>query len=154
MTDMQYTCHAPSGDYARILFSEYMSVRWVWFVLPFAFFCCLAIFDLRFVLVAAMVLFVVIPMIMALLYINFMLTLTTRWSIAEKTIVSTQAGLQLTFDNGSQQLIAPDAVSRFFTRNGYLCFELRERRFQYFIVPMSVFQGDVNKLNTFVAPFL
>ena len=150
---MQFTCQAASSHYSRILFKEFFKYNWFWFVLPLAFFGCLSLIDVRFVIVTGMVLLIVIPMVMSLLYINFMMTLTTRWSIIEKTVTVEKDALLLTATDGRQCRIPFERVKRFFPSLGYICLELTERKYPYLIIPVSVFEGDVARLHSFLSLF-
>lgn len=148
---MQFTCKANASVYAKILFKEFFKVNWFWFILPLAFFGCLSVVDVRFVIVACMVLLVVIPMVMSLLYINYMMTLSTRWSIVKKMVCVMPGALRLVASDGRERNIPFDTVRKFFLSSSHICLELRERRYQYLIIPVSVFEEKPDELHGFLS---
>ena len=69
----------------RRLSGIFLADNWLWMVLPVALCGVLAVWiDVRFVIVALMVLFVVLPMLLALLYFYYGFSPEARWSIMEK----------------------------------------------------------------------
>ena len=88
-----------SGDYLRQLGRMYLAQRWPWLAVPPLACGVIAagLADVRWLIVALMVLFIVIPMVLALAYINYALSLEARWSLLEKSITLTDDGLLLRF---------------------------------------------------------
>ena len=65
-------CSVTSGRYMRHLCTMFLADNWLWMVLPVAVCGALAIFtDVRFIIVAMMVLFIMLPMVLALLYFYY-----------------------------------------------------------------------------------
>ena len=65
-------CSVTAGRYMRELCLMFLADSWLWMVLPIAVCAILAIWvDVRFVIVAMMVLFIVLPMVLALLYFYY-----------------------------------------------------------------------------------
>ena len=65
-------CSVTSGRYMRHLCTMFLADNWLWMVLPVAICGTLAIFiDVRFIIVAMMVLFIMLPMVLALLYFYY-----------------------------------------------------------------------------------
>ena len=74
----------PSGLYMRRLCLLFIADYWLWLVLPVALCAVLALWvDVRFVIVAMMVLFIILPMVLALLYFYYGLSPEARWSIMD-----------------------------------------------------------------------
>ncbi len=135
-------CHIATGDYSRLLFSVFVSENWFWFVLPLALFAALGALDWRYFVVALMVLFIVIPMVMSLVYFNYMLTVETRWSIVDKTITIVSDGLLLEFDQEREQaLVKWSDISGLYAKGAYLLVKLKVRRYQYLVIPVDAFES-------------
>ena len=143
MNVMSISCKISSGEYARILFGIFFSEQWIWFVLPLLLFAALSIVDIRFIIVALMVLFIVIPMVISMLYFNYLLTVETRWSIVDKKIKAEKGKLFIEFEDGKSSPITIDKeeVSSVIVRSQYLLIELSVRRYQYLVVPVSAFDN-------------
>lgn len=124
--------------YARAVFRVFAADYWMWLVLPVAACAMLAVVDVRFILVAFMALFIAIPMVMALVYFNAMLTRETRYSLISKSLVADDAGLHiLPVDEGEASILIPwQQVRCWFTQGDLLLFGLRVRRYQFLAVPL------------------
>ena len=96
-------CKVTSGDYVKRLFSAYMSRHWWWFVLPVLILLGLSIVNIKFIIVALMVLFIIIPMALSLIYFNYALTDEARLSITEKELKVTDEGISIKSLNDSEQ---------------------------------------------------
>ena len=76
----------------------FLADNWLWMLAPVAVCGILAVWvDVRFVIVAMMVLFIVLPMVLALLYFYYGLSPEARWSIMEKTVTLNEEGMTLDF---------------------------------------------------------
>ncbi len=77
----------------RHLGAMFLAENWLWLVLPVAVCAVLAIWvDVRFVIVAMMVVLMVLPMLLALLYFYYGFSPEARWSIMEKQVDLTDRG--------------------------------------------------------------
>ncbi|MCM1075843.1 MAG: hypothetical protein NC411_00605 [Bacteroides sp.] len=88
-----------SGDYLSVLLSLWLP-RYGWLViLPIAAFAaCGVMFDVRFLLVALMLLFIVVPMLMSFLYTYYMLAPEARRAVIRKEVeISEGEFLKLTY---------------------------------------------------------
>ena len=94
-------CKVTSGDYVKRLFSAYMARHWVWFALPVLILIGLSIVNIKFIIVALMVLFIIIPMALSFIYFNYALTDEARLSITEKELKVTVEGLYIKILNDS-----------------------------------------------------
>jgi hypothetical protein len=71
----------------RHLCLMFLADNWLWMVLPVSVCAVLAFWiDVRFVIVALMVLVVVLPMILSLLYLYYGFSPEARWSIMDKSV--------------------------------------------------------------------
>ena len=67
--ELQEFC-IPQGTFARILLTRHLRRTWWIYAMPVAACAALAFLDVRFLLVALMVVFIMIPMALLLVYIN------------------------------------------------------------------------------------
>ena len=139
-------CSIPSGRYMRHLFLMFLADNWLWMVLPVAICAMLAIWiDVRFIIVAFMVLFIAIPMILSLLYFYYGFSHEARWSIMEKTIAIDPEGATLTFtdERMKQHVIRWDDVREIIIKNDALLLMLKGKRYTCLMMPSSVVNPDV-----------
>ena len=134
-----------TSTFLRILLWLYMRRNWWWMALPVA--ACavtaLVLADDRFLLVALMIAFIVVPMLMPLLYFNYALRPQCRWSILEKTITTSADGLHLDF---SDERMNPHVLpwSHFASRRvSHHCLLLmfKGSRYSFFAIPLSAFES-------------
>ena len=124
----------------------FLADNWLWMVLPIALCGVLAVFvDVRFVIVALMVLFVVLPMILALLYFYYGLSPEARWSIMEKNAVIDNEGISLFFadERMKTHAITKDDVRNIIENDDVLMLMLKGKRYTCFMLPTSAINPDV-----------
>ena len=130
----------------RHLCSLFLADNWLWMVLPVALCAVLAIwFDVRFVIVALMVLLVVLPMILALLYFYYGFSPEARWSIMEKTATLDNEGITLSFtdERMKKHAIRWDDVRYIIEKDDVVMLMLKGRRYTCLMFPASVVNPDV-----------
>ena len=139
-------CKVTAGKYMRELCLMFLADNWLWIVLPIAICGILAVFiDVRFVIVALMVLFIVLPMILALLYFYYGLSPEARWSIMEKDVVIGDDGISLTFtdERMKKHAIGWDDVRNIIEKDDVLLLMLRGKRYTCLMLPTSAINPDV-----------
>ena len=128
----------------------FLADNWLWMVLPVALCGVLAMWiDLRFIIVALMVLFVVLPMILALLYFYYGFSPEARWSIMEKTVGIDPEGLALSFtdERMKKHVIRWDDVRHIIVKDdAVLLMLVGGRRYTCLMLPASVIDPDVAQL--------
>lgn len=143
-----------SGTYMRHLCTLFLADNWLWMVLPVAVCALLAVWiDVRFVIVALMVLLVVLPMILALLYFYYGFSPEARWSIMEKTVSVDSKGLNLSFtdERMKKHAIRWDDVRNIIEKDDVIMLMLKEHRYTCLMLPTSVVDPDVaQRLRQFV----
>ena len=115
-------------------------------VLPIALCGILAIFiDVRFVIVALMVLFIVLPMILALLFFYYGLSPEARWSIMEKDAFIDQKSISLAFTDERMKThaIGWDDVRYIIEKDDVVMLMLQGKRYTCFMLPSSAVDPDV-----------
>ena len=124
----------------------FLADNWLWLILPVAVCGILAIFiDVRFVIVAMMVLFIVLPMILALLYFYYGLSPEARWSIMEKTAVINDEGITLNFvdERMKTHVIRWNDVRSIIEEEDVLLLMLRGKRYTCLMLPTSAVDPDI-----------
>lgn len=81
-----YNCKISSSEYIKRLFAIFMADNWAWFVVPTVVLAGLSALNIKFIILALMFVFIVVPMVLSLLYFNYALTDEARISISDKNI--------------------------------------------------------------------
>ena len=140
-------CSVSSGTYMRHLCSIFLADNWLWMVAPVAICVMLAIWiDVRFAIVAMMILLMVLPMILALLYFYYGLSPEARWSIMDKQADLDNDGLTLTFsDERMKKHVIPwDNVRYIIEKDDVWMLMLGGgRRYTCLMLPTSTINPDV-----------
>lgn len=127
----------------------FLADNWLWMVLPVAVCGLLAIFiDVRFIIVAFMVLFVILPMVLALLYFYYGFSPEARWSIMEKTATIDGTGITLDFadERMKKHVILWDDVRCIVEKPDAMMIMLRGKRYTCLMIPASVVNPDVTQV--------
>ena len=138
--------HVTAGSYMRELCLMFLADNWLWLVLPVAVCAVLAIWvDVRFVIVAMMVLFIVLPMVLALLYFYYGLSQEARWSIMDKSVTIGDAGITLEFTDERMKthVIPRDNVRHIIEKDDVVMLMLDGKRYTCLMLPTSVVNPDV-----------
>ena len=139
-------CKVSSGSYMRELCLMFLADNWLWLVLPVAVCVVLAIWvDVRFAIVAMMVLFIVLPMVLALLYFYYGLSQEARWSIMDKSVTIGDAGITLEFTDERMKthVIPRDNVRHIIEKDDVVMLMLDGKRYTCLMLPASVVDPDV-----------
>lgn len=127
----------------------FLADNWLWMVLPVAVCGMLAIFiDVRFIIVALMILFVILPMLLALLYFYYGLSPEARWSIMEKTATIDDSGISLVFadERMKKHVIPRDDVRSIIEKDDALIIMLRGKRYTCLMLPASAVDPNVTQV--------
>ncbi len=139
-----------AGTYMRHLCALFLADNWLWMVLPVALCGVLAVWvDVRFVIVALMALFVVLPMELALLYFYYGFSPEARWSIMVKTLNFTDESLVMDFDDirMKKHAIRWDDVRCIIDKDDVVMLMLKGgRRYTCLMLPASVIDPHVAQL--------
>jgi len=138
--------HVTAGSYMRELCLMFLADNWLWLVLPVAVCAMLAIWvDVRFAIVAMMVLFIVLPMVLALLYFYYGLSQEARWSIMDKSVTIGDAGITLEFTDERMKthVIPRDNVRHIIEKDDVVMLMLDGKRYTCLMLPASVVNPDV-----------
>lgn len=124
----------------------FLANNWLWMILPVALCANMAFFvDVRWVIVALMVLLIVLPMVLALLYFYYGFSPEARWSIMEKTAVINTDNITLSFTDVRMQkhVIPVDDVLQVIEKDDVLMVMLRGKRYTCLMFPASAVNPDV-----------
>ena len=141
-------CSVSSGTYMRHLCAMFLADNWLWMVAPVAICALLAVWiDVRFLIVALMVLFIVLPMVLALLFFYYGLSHEARWSIMEKSMTIDSIGMTLSFldERMKTHVIGWDDVRDIIEKKDALLLMLKGRRYTCLMLPASVINPDVTQ---------
>ncbi len=139
-------CSVTAGCYMRKLCALFLADNWLWMVAPVAVCAVLAVWiDVRFVIVALMVLFVVLPMILSLLYFYYGFSPEARWSIMEKTADVSPQGITLNFadERMKKHAIRWNDVRYIIEKDDVVMLMLKGKRYTCLMFPASVVNPDV-----------
>ena len=140
-------CKVTSGTYMRHIGLMFLADNWLWMVLPVALCGVLAVWvDVRYVIVAMMVLLVALPMLLSLLYIYYGFSPEARWSIMDKAVTIDDGGLTLEFADSrmKKHVIPRDDVRCIIIKDDVVMLMLRGgRRYTCLMLPASVVDPDV-----------
>ena len=142
-------CSVSSGLYMRQLCLIFLADNWLWMALPVALCGMLAYFiDVRFIIVAMMVLFIVLPMLLALLYLYYGLSPEARWSIMEKSVDIDNGAIVLDFtdERMKKHVILRDDVRSIIEKDNALLIMLRGKRYTCLMLPASIVDPDVTQM--------
>ncbi len=136
-----------SGTYMRRLCGLLLSENWLWLALPVATCAVLAIWvDVRFVLVAMMTLFIILPMALAMIYFYYGLSPQARWSIMPKDVTIHDRDIELTFadERMKKHVILADDVRNIIEKDDVLMLMLKGgRRYTCLMLPASIVEPDI-----------
>ena len=127
----------------------FLADNWLWMVLPVAVCGMLAYFiDVRFIIVAMMILFVILPMLLSLLYFYYGLSPEARWSIMEKTTTIDDSGITLDFadERMKKHVIPREDVLNIIEKDDTLIIMLRGKRYTSLMIPSSVVNPDITQV--------
>ena len=128
----------------------FLADYWLWMAMPLAVCAILAIWiDVRFIIVAMMVLFIIMPMVLALLYFYYGFSPEARWSIMEKTVTLDENGITLDFtdERMKKHAIRWDDVHYIIEKDDAVMLMLNGgRRYTCLMLPTSVVNPDVAQL--------
>ena len=128
----------------------FLADYWLWMAMPLAVCAILAIWiDVRFIIVAMMVLFIIMPMVLALLYFYYGFSPEARWSIMEKTVTLDENGITLDFtdERMKKHAIRWDDVHYIIEKDDAVMLMLRGgRRYTCLMLPASVVNPDIAQL--------
>lgn len=89
-----------------------------------------------------MMILIAVPMAMAIVYFNYMLTKSMVWSVSEKTIMQADDGsLVLNFENPKIHSVSIEksALKQAFSHHDYMLIKAEQRRYSYLVLPEAAF---------------
>jgi len=147
------TCSVSAGDYLRELVSLWLPRNWWMIVLPPLPFVALCAFtgDLRWAMVALMVIFIVLPMLLSLLYFWHMLAPEVRLSLLPHTAEISREGIRILYSSVSEDytpkpdFIPASGVRATLFRPRFLVYRLRGRGLTVLLIPYTALPQGVSR---------
>lgn len=145
----------PQGTFARILLLRHLHRTWWIYAMPVAACAALAFLDVRFLLVALMVVFIMIPMALLLVYINHGLDPVNRYNIMRKSLTADADKLTMAINeeyglkNKNVTFNWNEIDSRHRISSHCLLLNLRTARHRFIAIPISSF-ADERQLRSFL----
>ena len=134
--------------------------RWAWiFAIPFVVAIVLSFSDLRFLIVALMILFVVVPLSLMFIYIYFGLTPQARFSILEKTLDINKSYFSAEFKSISEDCPTPPSVRLKLSRITDVSFRkdcyvitIDNSRYRPIVIPYNAFSSpdDLREFSSYI----
>lgn len=149
------SCKVSTVRYIRLV-AGMIFRRWAWVIVaPFVAAAVLSFYDLRFLFVTLMLLFVVTPLLLMFIYIYYGLTPEARFSILPKTLSINQQRIIAEFEPLGEDYPTPPPVKLDLKRVSSVeyrkdCYALivDRRRFRPVVIPYSAF-SDKEQISEF-----
>ena len=138
-----YNSKVSSSEYIKRLFTIFMSDNWAWFVFPVVAIASLSVLNLKFIIVALMVVFIVIPMVLSLLYFNYALSNEALITITEKYVELKVEGI--TFKPLQDNSKSCNYEWDYFNKAKFYPWGIvlqPEKRYRILILPSSAFENE------------
>lgn len=138
----------PQGTFARILLLRHLRRSWWIYAMPVTACAALAFLDVRFLLVALMMVFIMIPMALLLVYINHGLDPVNRYNIMRKSLTADADGLTMEINeeyglkNRNVAFEWNEIDSRHRIISHCLLLDLRTDRHRFIAIPISTFTDE------------
>ena len=136
----------PTSHYLRQLGRLYLLDRWPWLLAPLLLCGILAaaLSDVRWAVVGLMLLFMVIPMVLSLAYINYALSMEARWSVLSKSLTIDDSGFHLNFEDERMhdRLIPWHEISGIKVGGEAFLVMLMVRRYTFLMIPFTIIEQN------------
>ena len=141
-----------SGAYAGILIRLYLKRMWWVYAAPAVLLLLTGAFDIRFLLLAFIYVFLVIPMIMAFAFTFYGLVEESRYSILRHRMDFDERGIQIVYVDDNDCKIGKDNISwervkQLHPMSKYLVIMLNNGLFRYIAIPYTAFDGKDEMLS-------
>lgn len=135
-----------SWTYTSMLVKMYLKGVWYLYALPFVIFVIVGFWDIRFLILAAIYVFLAMPMIMAFAIIFYGLNEESRYSILKHCIVAESNGVNVVHINedesiGEKEFIPWNRFSAIHPTSEYLILQLNSKKYSFVAVPYSSFDS-------------
>lgn len=137
-------------DYQKILFGRFVSRWWLVLALIIGMISLLSVFNINFIYVALMVIFIIIPMIVTYLYFYYGLIPESRSAILEKTAELTDEGIVYLYKQKDKpdrtELFEWSSIKSVEAGKKWLLLIFRKSNYMFLCIPYSAFESN-GKLN-------
>lgn len=141
-----------SKDYLMIVFYSLLQKYWSWILLIFTALITLSVLDVRWLIVLLNVIFIIIPFIMAYLYIWHGMKPEVRYSTVEKHVTLSEKGLLVEYNDSKNTLIKWDEISEARNNDKFIIFTFKKSKYLYFIIPHTAFrnENDIKEVKEYI----
>lgn len=129
------------GEYLRILIKVFFSWIYVAVFGALSLLFIMAIWDIRFLLVGLMVIFILIPFAVSYLYIWYCLKPESRDMILDKHLIITSEGIDIQFENSKKHFLWQDFSSCLVLKK-YIILIKKEGEHSFIAIPYPIFKSD------------
>lgn len=136
-----------SSQYLAIVAKRFLADNWIWMAIPVVVCLSLAFLNVNFLIVALLLVCVAIPMLLALIYFYYILTLEASWSVVDKTIEINGNGdllLHFAHEQRRDHTINRNEIKSATIGNGAVIVELSVRRYTFLVIPLQQFNADAD----------
>lgn len=140
-----------SGIYAGILIKLYLKKAWWAYAIPAIALVIAGVGDMRFMLLALIYVFLVIPMIMAFAFTFYGLIKESRYSILRHRMLADEQGMEFFFidENGcdiEHHKMLWKYVRHIHPQRENMVLTLKTGRFKFIVIPYTAFSGKNDML--------
>lgn len=154
-------CNVTTARYVRLIAGQ-LGRRWAWVAaVPLLTAVALSFSDVRFVIVALLILFVIVPLALMFIYIFFGLTPEARFSILRKRINVNSSRMTAEFESLGDDYPTPPTVKLDISRVTNVAFRkdcyvvtIDHRRFRPILIPYSAFadRDEIAEFSRIIIP--
>lgn len=137
-------CKISNGDYLRIVFKSLLVSYWSYILLTFTILLLLTLWNITWIYVFLMVIFIFVPSILFYLYIWHGLKPEVRYSTLEKTIQISNNGLVLFYSEDKFEELSWSEFSKINITNQYLILTFKKSNNLFFLVPLNAFKTSLD----------
>ncbi len=134
-----------SGKWCYLLMREYFIVNWWLYCIPLVACVVAGFFDFRFILVALMILFLLIPMALYFVYVSYGLLPENRYSIIKKHAIIDEKGFELHVreeyakNNSRDIAIAWESIDKIKISGDFVLIFYKSGKFRFLVIPNDSF---------------
>ena len=134
-----------NSKYCYLLMREYFLVNWWIYCIPLIACILAGLFDFRFILVALMIMFILIPMALYFVYVTYGLLPENRYSIMKKNAIVNEKGIELHLseeyvkNTNKHIFISWTTIEKIKITNHFMLIFFKTGKFRFLVVPTESF---------------
>lgn len=133
-----------AARYESYAMELYLAQWWWIYLLPVIGCLCLSAFNINFIYVAVILLFIVASLVLSFVYIYYILVEESRYSTLQKSVEIGENGIKLDYgsdaeDNTPQTFLGWDSFNDVKVKRDGVLLIFRHRKYCFFVLPYSAF---------------